>query len=122
MSTFGITPADLEAEWRALSPEEVVRSTRLIAMVGALIKSRRPDIADDDPAAQGVVIDVVISALGEPESRGFSSFSKTVGPRSISGTVANPGGEIAFKRWHCQALGIPVGAMPLAYFGDGPVS
>jgi hypothetical protein len=93
----------------------------LIAAAEAWIRAphRRPDIQDDDPTGKRVVIEVVRAAMAVPvEFAGHTSYSKTVGPRSKSGTVDTPAGALVFTKEHERLLGITAAAS--GSFGDPP--
>lgn len=110
---------DLTAQWRALRGTESKWAEELLDAAARWIRSKRPDIAADDPDAKLVSIAVVRSAIGLGEHQGLSQFSSTLGPRSKSGTLVNPEAALVWLPWMKEQLGIGGIADPQAYFGDG---
>lgn len=109
---------ELAEEWRPLSTMEHSKATKLLAAASSIIRSKRPELADDDADAKTVVLDVVRGAMEHHGARGLSTFSKTVGPRTQAGSLVNATGDLQWLRWHCDLLGISFGTMPLGSFGD----
>lgn len=110
---------DLTAQWRALRGTESKWAEELLDAAARWIRSKRPDIAADDPDAKLVSIAVVRSAIGLGEHQGLSQFSSTLGPRSKSGTLVNPDAALVWLPWMKEQLGIGVAAKPRGHFGDG---
>ena len=118
-----LTSAELAAAWRPLSASEISLADRLLASVGQQIRDRYLSvrglaIADDDPTAIAISIDVVKTAMSTSAYLGHLSYQRVEGPRSKTGTLANPGGSLVITDWHWLQLGLPSTAMPEAYF-DG---
>lgn len=130
-------PAAVAAGWRALSDTEKVRATELLAAAARWIRRKRDEagypIADGDPDARLVSVEVVRGALQRDEAAraaakyaGFSNVSRTVGPRSFSGTIANSGPAaeaLVWTDWAYDTLGLDRGGKAprsaRGYFGDG---
>lgn len=89
----------------------------LIAAASNWIRQHKPGIADDDPAAHVVVMQVVRSAMATDKYAGHVSYSKTVGGVTRSGTLANPGALLVFEDSHYQLLGLSRTGGPSYYFG-----
>lgn len=102
---------------RPPTADEVANIEAMIAAAGIWIRGRRPGIADDDPAAQFVVIDVVRGAMDTEKYRGLISFTKTTGGVSRGGTLAKPGELLVFTDFHHQLLGISLVGAPSWHFG-----
>ena len=116
-----LAPTDIARGWRTLTAEQQDDAATLIAAALAWMRDpgRRPDITDEDPIARRVVIEVVRTALAAPaEFAGHTSYSKTVGPWSKSGTVATPAGTLAFSEAHASMLGISLTGRAVGEFGD----
>lgn len=101
------------------SDDDKADADALIAAAGEWIRERKPGIADDDPAAHIVVIQVVRTAMDTRRYSGHTSYSKTVGGVTRSGTLANPGALLAFDDSHYQLLRISRSCGASYYFGDG---
>lgn len=102
---------------RTRPPGGVEDAADLIAAASNWIRDRKPDIADDDPAARIVVIHVVRTAMASDKYLGHVSYSKTVGGVTRSGTLANPGALLTFEGSHYQLLGISQSGGPSYCFG-----
>lgn len=113
---------ELASAWRPLTSAEQARATSLLGVASRWIRRRKPDIADGDPDAKLVVIEVVKAAMLNAAYQGHSSYSKTVGPYTRSGTLTpeSTTGALTFLPWMRELLGIPVGEMPVGEFGDAP--
>lgn len=101
-----------------LTERQVLVIESLIQAAGLWIRKRRPGIADDDLAARLVTQQVVATAFRNLDSVGYTSFSRTVGGMSRSGTLANPGEWLVFTDFQRQLLGISDGLAPQYYFGE----
>lgn len=110
---------DIENTWRPLTTAEKAWAALMLAAAERWIRGQRPDIADGDPAAKLVSIAVVKNTLLPGENAGFLSFSRTLGPRSRSGTLANPDAALTWLPWMKEQLGISTAPEPRATFGDG---
>lgn len=113
------TPDELAAEWRPLTTAERAAATSHLDTVAALIRSAFADHlglsevpADKLTAARSVSIDIVKTALATGMWPGHTSYSRTEGPRSKSGTLASPGGSLTLSEWHRDLLGLPVRPAP----------
>ncbi|USC16222.1 phage Gp19/Gp15/Gp42 family protein [Rhodococcus sp. 11-3] len=109
---------DIESGWRPLTSTEKIWAEQLIASASKWIRNRKPDLAEDDPDAQFVVIEVVRAALTAAKYAGHASYAKTVGGVTRSGTLVNPGRSLVFTEFHYQLLGISQVAAPKFTFGD----
>lgn len=98
--------------WRPLSQAESEYAADLAEVVSAWIRSRRPGIADDDPAARVVTVEVVREALTAGARSGLSSWSTTVAHRSESGTADPAAVDRLITRRHRIMLGLAVTAGP----------
>ncbi|WP_378735516.1 hypothetical protein [Nocardia brasiliensis] len=113
------TADDVALDWRPLSPAGRARAEQLIAAAEAWIRQQRPDIADNDPIAKNVVIEVVRAAMSVPaEFTGHREYAEKMGPWSRSGTLITDAGALQFSRVHEQMLGISFEATPTGEFGD----
>ncbi|MFD7046331.1 hypothetical protein [Rhodococcus jostii] len=111
-------PADIVSVWRPLSAQETANATLLLTAAAQWIRDNAPNVANDDPAAKYVSIDVVKSALLAGPFTGHASYSKTIGPWSKSGTLINPAGALQFTDVHKELLGISVTGSAHWFFGD----
>lgn len=109
---------DLTNGWRSLSDTEKLDAAAKIAAVSSWIRDRKPDLADDNANAKFVVVDVVRFALTNAKYAGHSSYSRTVGGVTRSGTLVDPGGSLVITDFHRQLLGISNNAEPQYFFGD----
>jgi hypothetical protein len=116
--------SEVQRGWRTLDTGEQADAQLLIDAAVAWIRdpTRCPDIADDNPIAKRVVIEVVRSAMSVPgEFHGHTSYTDTMGPWSQGGTLATPAGTLLFTAAHAAMLGIPSHpVMPTGDFGDPP--
>lgn len=116
-----ITPTEIARGWQALSDDRQADAQLLIDAVYAWITdpTRRPDLSDDDPIAQRVVIEVVRAALGpRAEFANHTQYEKIIGPWQISGTLATPAGALGFTREQLRLLDISDTPLPVGEFGD----
>lgn len=116
-----VTPADITRGWLPLSEDQQADAQLLIDAAVAWLKdpSRRPDIADSDPIAKRILIEVVRSAMSVPAKfAGHTSYSDTMGPWSRSGTVPTPAGTLMFSDAQQDMLGINTRPTPIGGFGD----
>ncbi|MDL9938687.1 Gp19/Gp15/Gp42 family protein [Gordonia sp. ABSL1-1] len=118
-----LTSVELADAWRPLSSAEAALADTLLASVGQQIRDRyqrvrNTPIADDDPTARSVSIDVVKTAMTTGAYPGHLSYQRVEGPRSKTGTLASPGGSVVITDWHWRQLGLFSAAMPAACF-DG---
>jgi hypothetical protein len=107
--------------WRTLTTEQQADAQLLIDAAVAWLRDpdRRPDIADDDPIAKRIVIEVVRSAMSAPaEFTNHTAYTDTMGPWSTSGTLATPAGTLMFSEAHERMLGISSDPLPRGDFGD----
>ncbi|WP_094980340.1 hypothetical protein [Rhodococcus pyridinivorans] len=122
MTTGGGAPAfatyrDVQDAWRPLRDAERTWAVQLLEAAARWIRRQLPNIADDDPAAKLVSISVVKSALTAGDASGYVSHSKSIGPWSKSGTLANPDGALVFTDWHKEQLGLGPTRVPHYRFG-----
>ncbi|WP_063017190.1 MULTISPECIES: hypothetical protein [Nocardia] len=116
------TADEVARGWRTFSDDERADANLLISAAEAWIRdpSRRPDIADGDPIAKRVVIEVVRVAMAPGEWVGYSAFSEGMGPFPLSGTLVTGAGTLQFLASHERMLGISSEPMPGGSFGDPP--
>lgn len=112
-----LTVEQFESQWRPLSAIEKSSAEALLAAAGQWIRDeylrvRGTVIEDDNPNAILVSTSVVQTAISTGAYVGHISYSRTEGPRSKSGTLANPGGALVFSDWHKTLLGFPVNTQP----------
>lgn len=105
----------LESLWRPLSGAEKEYAEILLAAASAWIREHKPGVADDDPNAKIVTIEVVKAVLLPGQWSGYSSWSKTVGNRIEAATLANPTAALDFTPY-LTLLGISTRAMPVGNF------
>lgn len=109
---------EVENGWRSLTAAEKTDAIAKIAAVSRWIRDRKPELAEDDPQAKYVVVDVVRFALANAKYAGHSSYTRTVGGVTRSGTLVEPGGSMVITDFHKQLLGISINAQPQYFFGD----
>lgn len=113
----------LQAVWRPLSVPEHASAGKLLTAAGKRIRDEYREafgtaIAETDPNAETVSIDLVKTAMMTAAYQGHTSYSRGEGARTKGGTLANPGGALTFTDWHREQLGIPIHALAEAYFDD----
>jgi len=118
VAAFAI-PDDITFRGRPLPTWQQVDAQMMLDAAASWIRERKPDIAPDDPNAKLVSIQVVKAALASEQYLGLSSFSKTTGEVSRSGTLTNPGELLRFTDFHKELLGIPFRAGPVWSFTVG---
>ncbi|WLP90253.1 hypothetical protein [Gordonia sp. NB41Y] len=116
MSTPFVTAEGLAALWRELSGAEYEYAGILLSAASTWIRNRRPGIADDDPAAKIVCVEVVKAVLLPGQWQGFTSWSRAVDDAVLSATLADPAGALTFTDWHYELLGINRNALPVGHF------
>jgi hypothetical protein len=95
----------------------------LLKAAARWIRLRKPDIPADDSAAKLVSITVVKDAMDTGRYRRMIQYSRTIGERMESGTVASPGDVLYFAPGMYELLGISQTAQPKYRFDDcGPVA
>ena len=112
------TATEIADVWRPLSSQERANAEMLLTAAAKWIRDRTTGLADDDPAAKYVSIDVVKSALVAGPFVGHSSYSKGIGPWTKAGTLINPAGALEFTDFHREMLGLNSSPMPVGSFGD----
>ncbi len=127
------TLADIQANWRPdhggpLLPEECGWAQTLLNQAGIWIRGRKAaagqTIADGDPAARIVSIDVVRAALRRDEFPGVHSGTHTVDGRSDTwsgtrnATVEDIARTLVFSDYQWQLLGLWGPTEPVATFGN----
>lgn len=90
----------------------------LLTVVSDWIRDNKPDVADDDPAAQVVVFEVTRDSLLSGEFGPVSSFTKVVGHRTRTAAIDRSVVEKFITDRHKQMLGLSTGPRPAYYFGD----
>lgn len=112
---------DVMRGWRTLDADEQADAQLLIDAAIAWLRDpdRRPDIADEDPIAKRIVIEVVRSAMSvSSDFHGHTSYTDTMGPWTQAGTLATPVGTLMFTAAHERMLGISSQPQPRGEFGD----
>lgn len=94
-------------------------ATSLLTVVSDWIRDHKPDIADDDPAAQIVCFEVTRDALQAGEFGPVVSFTKVVAHRTRSATVDRAALEKFITDRHRRMLGLPLRAGPRGRFRPG---
>ena len=116
------TVTDVENGWRPLSHGERSDVQMLITVASNWI-NERVTLPADSAEAKYVVVQVIRAALRQARYANLSTFSKTVGNVSESGTIANPSDgsvSLQFTRFHKELLGIAdVSQQPHYQFGEG---
>lgn len=112
------TYQDVQNVWRPLSQVEQENARLLLAAAAKWIRDRLPDIADGDPTAKLVSIQVTKAALIPGAFEGHSSYSKGIGPWSKSGSLINPAAVLVFTDEHKELLGIAPSGGPHWNFED----
>lgn len=102
--------------FRTLSDPESEVAGAYLEVVSDWIRDHKPGVADDDIAAQLVTFEVTREALLYGEFEPLGSFSKTVGPRSKSGTFDRTSVEKLVTDRHRRMLGIALRAGPAYNF------
>ena len=111
-------PTDVESVWRPLSTQELSNASMLLDAAAQWIRGRLPDIADDDPTAKLVSIQVTKAALIPGAFEGHSSYSKGIGPWTKAGALINPAAVLVFTDEHKELLGISTTGSAYWYFED----
>jgi hypothetical protein len=102
--------------FRPLSDPESETAGAYLEVASNWIRDQLPEIAADDPAARIVVFEVTRDALLYGDIGPFTSFSKTMGPRSRSGTIDRGSVEKFITDRHRRMLGILLRAGARGYF------
>lgn len=110
------TPGEIAAVWRPLSDIEQAYAGLLVAAAAAWIRSKRPDIAADDPAAKFVTIEAVKAVLKTGEWQGYRSWTRTLDDATIAAVMANPEGTLDFTDLHYDMLRIARNPLPVGHF------
>lgn len=109
---------------RTLTTPERNRGKYLLDAIAVRIRGRKKDISATSDAAKGVSVDLVVHALAVPlDLVGHTAYSRTVGPRSKSGSL-DPArvGKLIWEDWHYELLELDDATFagdPAYYFGDG---
>jgi hypothetical protein len=99
-----------------LTSGEYELATPLLQVVSDWIRDKKPGIADDDPAAIVVSFEVVRDALLSGKFGPFTSFAKTMGPRSRSATIDREALSKFVTGRHRLMLGLGAKAAPRGNF------
>ncbi len=94
-------------------------ATSLLTVVSEWIREHKPEVADDDPAAQIVCFEVTRDALVAGEFGPTTSWSKTVAHRARAVTVDRAALERFITDRHRRMLGLPLRAAPRGRFKVG---
>lgn len=111
---------------RVLTAADKKRAQFYLDAVASKIRRLKPGIAPDDADARTVSIDIVMHAVAVPmDLSGHTAYSKTVGPRSKSGSIDPTRiGKMDWLDWHYDLLAgggeAATPGAPAYYFGDGP--
>ncbi|GAC70731.1 hypothetical protein [Gordonia soli] len=105
--------------YRPLSTPEENLADRLLAVAATWIRRHKPDVDQNDAAAQLVSVMVVRDTLDRLKIGPLSQFSMTRGEKMDSGTL-DPGSMLDFTPQMYSLLGISRTASPRAFFGDRP--
>lgn len=111
-----VTITELEGMWRPLTEPEKKFAELLITAASNWIRGKKPGVADTDPAAKLVTIEVVKDALMPGDNAGYSSVSETVGGKTVARTLANAAAALRFTDHHYLMLGISISARPVGHF------
>lgn len=104
-------------DWfRPLSDPESEVVEPYLEVVSTWIRDNKPDVADDDAAARVVTFEVTRDALLYGDFGPLVSFSKTMGPRSRSGTIDRSAVEKFVTDRHRRMLGLSVRAGARGHF------
>lgn len=118
MAAFAV-PEDINIGGRPLNSTQTADAQLMLEAAADWIRERRPDIDEQDAKAKLVSIHVVRTALMTSQYAGLSTFSKTVGGITRSGTLSNPGELLDFTDFHKELLGISFRAGPRWHFERG---
>lgn len=88
----------------------------LLTVVSDWIRDRKPDIVDDDPAAQVVTFEVTRDAMLYGEFGPVTSFTKIVGHRQQTAAIDRAAVEKFITDRHKRILGLPIKAAPRGHF------
>ncbi|WP_063039719.1 hypothetical protein [Nocardia pseudovaccinii] len=132
MAAFA-TYTDVQNTWRTLTTPQTAYCNLLLDAAALWIRNRKPNIADDDPAAKSVSIQVVRDALQRDLFGGTSAGTHTVGNRSDSWTLSRTATleelarSLVFVDYHYELLGLapahgPRGAFGNRYPGPDPIT
>lgn len=102
--------------FRPLTDAESQVAGPYLEVVSDWIRDNKPGVDDDDSTAKIVVFEVVREALLYGDVAPLTSFSKTMGPRSRSGTFDRGVVEKFITDRHRRMLGLVVNAGPRGYF------
>ncbi len=93
-------------------------ATSLLTVVSGWIRDHKSDVADDDPAAKVVTFEVTRDAMLYGEFGPVTSFTKTVGHRTMTAAIDRAAIEKFVTDRHKRMLGLPTSPRPAYYFGD----
>lgn len=113
-----LTVEEFAALWRPMKDDaEKSWAELLLVAASAWIRARKPNIADDDPAAKIVVTSVVKSALLPGDWQGYRSWTRTVDDATTAAVLANPGAHLDFDAAGAfSLLGISLNPLPVGHF------
>lgn len=108
------------ADWaKTPSWESDQLAASLLTVVSDWIRAHKPDIADDDRAAQVVCFEVTRDSLMAGEHGPFKDFSKTVAHRARTVTIDREALERFITDRHRRMLGLSLRAGPRGRFKAG---
>ncbi|AMT72046.1 hypothetical protein [Mycobacteroides immunogenum] len=107
------------AMYQPLTAAEKLVAAPLLTVVSDWIRDKKPNIADDDPAAKIVTFEVTREALIYGEFGPVSSFTKTVAHRTKQAAIDREAVEKFIARRHYRMLGIAVQAKARGHFPKG---
>lgn len=123
MTAFAQT-TDVSATWRTLNAAQTAYASLLLDAAALWIRNKKPGIADGDPAARIVSIQVVRDALQRDVFGGSPSGTRTYGKKTESwttartATIAELAQTLVFGPYQLQLLGIFQPTGPRGQFGN----
>ncbi|MFC0314489.1 hypothetical protein ACFQNE_02035 [Gordonia phosphorivorans] len=118
-----LTVERLRQLWPGLPAAAEVGAEQLLESAGRKIReewleAKGSAIADDEPAAITASVSMVRAAISTAPYAGHTSYARADGPRSKSGTLLVPGGELELTDFQREQLGIPTSALAAGFFDD----
>lgn len=121
--TAFLTAAELKELWPGLPDSALNDAEQKLAAAGKLIRdeyfaAKGVAIADDDPGAIAASVSMVRAAISTAAYAGHTSYARTDGPRTKSGVLQVPGGQLELTDYQREQLGIPTASLASAFFDD----
>jgi len=115
-----LTVEQFEGMWRTLTAPQKVFAELALKVASNRIRDLKPEIPEDDLAAQLVVHDMVKTAIVTGRYPGHNSYQESAGGTNLSGNLTIVGGSLELTDTHLRMLGLPVtaGGAPKWFFGD----